>query len=84
MRSKPMGEPRTPNSVWSIICFSSSIREAAIRKRMEAELTWAKQQWEKEVASISDWLGRNNAFDSLLAHQAPVSQFVSSAQIIDE
>ena len=71
MRSKPMGEPRTPNSVWSGLGFSSSMPEAVIREKMEAELTRAKQQREKEVASNSDWLGRHNTFDSLLAPTAP-------------
>ena len=66
-----MGEPRTPNSVWSGLGFSSSMPEAVIREKMEAELTRAKQQREKEVASNSDWLGRTNAFDSLLAPPAP-------------
>ena len=66
-----MGEPRTPNSVWSGLGFSSSMPEAVIREKMEAELTRAKQQREKEVSSTSDWLGRNNAFDSLLAPPAP-------------
>ena len=37
----------------------------------DAELTRAKQRREKEVASNSDWLGRNNTFDSLLAPTAP-------------
>jgi len=67
MQSKPMGEPRTPNSVWAGLGFSSSMPEAVIRERMEAEHARAKQQREKEVASNSDWFGRSNAFDSLLA-----------------
>ena len=37
----------------------------------DAELTRAKQRREKEVASNSDWLGRHNTFDSLLAPTAP-------------
>ena len=37
MRSKPMGEPRTPNSVWSGLGFSSSMPEAVIREKMAAE-----------------------------------------------
>ena len=71
MRSKPMGEPRTPNSVWSGLGFSSSMPEAVIREKMEAELARAKQQREREVASNSDWFGRSNAFDSLLAPTIP-------------
>ena len=66
MQSKPMGEPRTPNSVWSGLGFSSSMPEAVIREKMEAEHARAKQQREKEVASNSDWFARSNAFDSLL------------------
>lgn len=71
MRSKPMGEPRTPNSVWSGLGFSSSMPEAVIRERMEAEHARAKQQREKEIASNSDWFTRSNAFDSFLAPPAP-------------
>ena len=41
----------------------------------DAELTRAKQRREKEVASNSDWLGRNNTFDSLLAPTAPSKTF---------
>ena len=41
----------------------------------DAELTRAKQRREKEVASNSDWLGRNNTFDSLLAPRAPSKTF---------
>lgn len=71
MKSKPMGEPRTPNSVWSGLGFSSSMPEAVIRERMEAEHARAKQQREKEIASNSDWFGRSHAFDSFLAPSAP-------------
>ena len=67
MQSKPMGEPRTPNSVWSGLGFSSSMPEAVIREKMAAEHARAKQQREKEVASNSDWFGQSNAFDSMLA-----------------
>lgn len=67
MHSKPMGEPRTPNSAWSGMGFSSSMPEAVIRQKMEAEHARAKEQREKEVASNSDnWFARSNAFDSLL------------------
>ena len=48
----------------------SSMPEAVIRERMEAEHARAKQQREKEVASNSDWFGRSNAFDSFLAPPA--------------
>ena len=41
----------------------------------DAELTRAKQRREKEVASNSDWLGRHNTFDSLLAPTAPSKTF---------
>ena len=67
MQNKPMGEPRTPTSVWHGLGFSSSMPEAVIREKMEAEHARAKQQREKEVASNSDWFERSNAFDSLLA-----------------
>ena len=67
MQSKPMGEPRTPNSVWSGLGFSSSMPEAVIREKMAAEHARAKQQREKEVASNSDWFCQSNAFDSMLA-----------------
>lgn len=62
-----MGEPRTPNSVWSGLGFSSSMPEAVIREKMAAEHARAKQQREKEVASNSDWFCQSNAFDSMLA-----------------
>ena len=75
MRSKAIGEPRTPDSVWSGLWFSSSMPEAVIRERMEAELTRVKQQREEKVASNSDWLGRHNTFDSLLAPTAPSKTF---------
>ena len=77
-----MGEPRTPNSVWSGLGFSSSMPEAVIRERMEAELTRVKQQREMEVASNSDWLGRNNAFDSHLATTAPGKTFLKILLIL--
>ena len=67
MQSKPMGEPRTPNSVWSGLGFSSSMPEAVIREKMAAEHARAKQQRENEVASNSDWLCQSNTFDSMLA-----------------
>jgi len=77
MQSKPSGEPRTPNNVWSGLGFSSSMPEAVIREKMEAEHARAKQQREKEVASNSDashWFGRSNAFDSLLAPPVDAGQ----------
>jgi len=76
MQSKPMGEPRTPNSVWSGLGFSSSMPEAVIREKMAAEHARAKQQREKEVASNSDWFCQSNAFDSMLAPPGDPGQYV--------
>jgi len=67
MQHKPMGEPRTPNSVWSGLGFSSSMPEAVIREKLAQEHARARQQREKEVASNSDWFGQSNAYDSLLS-----------------
>ena len=49
----------------------SSMPEAVIRERMEAEHARAKQLREKEIASNSDWFARSNALDSFLAPSAP-------------
>jgi len=70
IQNKPMGEPRTPNSVWSGLGFSSSMPEAVIREKLAQEHARAKQQREKDVASNSDWFGQSNAFDSLLSAPA--------------
>eukprot|EP00092_Neocalanus_flemingeri_P091965 GFUD01116682.1.p1 GENE.GFUD01116682.1~~GFUD01116682.1.p1 ORF type:complete len:179 (-),score=47.96 GFUD01116682.1:809-1345(-) len=70
MQHKPMGEPRTPNSVWSGLGFSSSMPEAVIREKLAQEHARAKQQREKEIASTSDWFGQSNGFDSLLSAPA--------------
>merc|ERR1719489_534815 len=67
MQHKPMGEPRTPNSVWSGLGFSSSMPEAVIREKLAQEHAKAKQQREKEVASNSEWFGQTETFDSLLS-----------------
>jgi len=76
MQSKPMGEPRTPNSVWSGLGFSSSMPEAVIREKMAAEHARAKQQRENEAVSNSDWLCQSNAFDSMLAPSGDSGQYV--------
>merc|ERR1719397_787880 len=76
MQSKPMGEPRTPNSVWSGLGFSSSMPEAVIREKMAAEHARAKQLREKEVASNSDWFCQSNAFDSMLAPSGDAGQYI--------
>merc|ERR1719312_2309991 len=67
MQHKPMGEPRTPNSVWSGLGFSSSMPEAMIREKLAQEHARAKQKREKEAASSSDWLVQTNSYDSPLA-----------------
>jgi len=67
IQHKPMGERRTPNSVWSGMGFSSSMPEAVIREKLAQEHALAKQQREKEAASSSDWLVQTNNYDSLLA-----------------
>merc|ERR550519_579982 len=67
MQHKPMGESRTPNSVWSGLGFSSSMPEAVIREKLAQEHARAKQQREKDVASNSDWFGQTNTNDSLLS-----------------
>lgn len=64
-------EHRRPVITVTNVVFCSSMPEAVIRERMEAEHARAKQQREKEVASNSDWFGRSNAFDSFLAPPAP-------------
>merc|ERR1719153_2025158 len=70
MQHKPMGEPRTPSSVWSGLGFSSSMPEAVIREKLAQEHVRAKQQREKEVASNSEWFGQGQTHDSLLS--API------------
>ena len=75
MQSKPMGEPRTPNSVWSGLGFSSSMPEAVIREKMAAEQARAKQQREKDPSNSDNWFCQSNAFDSMLA---PPGKFQSN------
>jgi len=65
MQQKPMGEYRTPSSVWSGLGFSNSMPEAVIREKLAQEHAKAKQQREKEVASNSDWFGQTH--DSLVS-----------------
>jgi len=60
IQNKPMGEPRTPNPVWSGFGFSSSMPEAVIREKLAQEHAHAKQPRETNVASNSDWLGQFN------------------------
>ena len=83
MQSKPMGEPRTPNSVWSGLGFSSSMPEAVIREKMAAEHARAKQQRENDAVSNSDWLCQSNAFDSLLAPSGKFLQNLSTLNWTD-